>query len=273
MKRIFIALGILAITSVVYILLFADRRSRLKVGSPVEYYSNFVYPSTERLAALREMRTGRTLVKEGAISFQTENVAATQTLILELSKRLEGYVSSESKETDNGKVQFSQVVRIPSGSFNDFISEIEKLDVKVESKHLSTLDITDEFIDVEARIAAKRKMEARCQGIIQTATVVKDILEIEIQLGTVRGEIESMQGRLDYLNDQALFGTLTLEYYEQGAIYSGFGSKVVSSLGNGWEGFLVALTWLATIWPLIIVVSLVLRIYFRRRKHPQLKAA
>jgi hypothetical protein len=168
------------------------------------------------------------------------------------------------------RLQYVQVVRIPAGTFDQLIQKLEALSVKVESKNIQTTDVTEEFIDKEARIKTKKELENRYREILKQAKAVPDILSIEAQLNQVRADIESMEGRMNYLKNQVAFSTLNLTYFQPIGTDFGFGSKIVASLGNGWHIFLSFLIGLLNIWPFILI-ALVL-IYAALRKMRQNKA-
>ena len=81
------------------------------------------------------------------------------------------------------------------------------------------------------------------------------MLSIESQLGSVRAEIESMEGRLNYLNNQVAFSTIKVSYYELTGINFGFASKFVYSLKNGWDNLLTFLIAVVNVWPFLILVG------------------
>jgi hypothetical protein len=130
---------------------------------------------------------------------------------------------------------------------------------------MTAIDVTEEFIDIESRVLTKKKAEARYQEIIKGAKTVEDIVKIEEKIAIVRGEIESMEGRLNYLKDQVTFSTLDIEFYERGTtVTAGFGSELVNSLKNGWRGLLAFIAAVANAWPVLIIMGFTTWMYRRR---------
>ena len=273
MKRLFIAGGILAIIIfIVYQFQFADRRSRLRVeyaGVNSSRLSGAVQTSFKPRTGFTSLQATRKLVKEGTLSLQVKSLARARTSITKLTADLNGYVSSEDQEEyAPGFPRAHQTVRIPSEATDEFIRKVEELAIKMESKKISAIDVTEEFIDIESRLVTKKKMEARYHEIIKVATKVNDIMDIERQIGVVRADIESMEGRLKYLQNQASFSTLNLVLFEPSTsvALTGFGEELTGSLKAGWSGVLVFVKGLATVWPLLIVAAFVGWMYFRRNK-------
>ena len=94
------------------------------------------------------------------------------------------------------------MIRVPADRFDELLLIIEPLASKIESKNINTQDVTEEFIDVETRLKTKKELETRYLEILKQAKTVTDIISIESQIATVRSEIESMEGRINYLKNQ-----------------------------------------------------------------------
>lgn len=103
----------------------------------------------------------------------------------------------------------------------------------VVSQAASQSDVTQQHIDMTARLRNLRAEEAQLRAFYSKARTVDDLLSIQQQLSTVRGEIESMQAQVDYLERQAALATLTVSISEPG--------PVVRPSGTSW-GFLAAVT-------------------------------
>lgn len=210
--------------------------------------------------------TERKLIKNGSIEFEVGDVLKTKTSINDLVKEASGYISSDDQNNYGGAPRFTQTARIPSDKLDDFIVKIEGLAKRVDTKNISTQDVTEEFIDVETRLATKKELEARYRDLLKQAKTVKDILEVETQLNNVRGEIESMEGRLKYLTSQVSFSTLTITYYQTVSGNYGFGSRFLSSFGDGWNILLDFFIGVLTLWPFVILISGGVWLFVRWRK-------
>ena len=208
--------------------------------------------------------TQRQLIKNGQLSFETTDVKKTKIEINNLCDGLKAYVSSETQNNSGDRINYSQVIRVPANQFDNLLSKIESLASKVDDKNITTEDVTEEFIDLTARLKTKKELESRYREILTQAKTVSDILAIESQIGSVRAEIESTEGRLHYIQNQVSLSTLTVTYYETIGTNFGFVSKFIHSLGEGWDnllGFLIALT---SGWP--FVLTLVVGYFWWRRR-------
>lgn len=197
----------------------------------------------------------RKLIRNGDLSFETKDVKKTQIAIENICKGLNAYISTENQSNYGERLQYNQTIRVPSNLFDSLISGIETNALKVENKNINTQDVTEEFIDVEARLKTKKDLENRYREILKQAKTVQDIVSIEGQIASVRSEIESMEGRLNYLKNQVSFSTLNVSYYQIVGTDFGFASKFVDALGKGWDNLLSFLIVLMNLWPFILLIS------------------
>lgn len=205
----------------------------------------------------------RKLIKNGEITFTTKDIAETRKLIEKVCKDFEAYISSDEQQKMDDNINFVQVIRIPAARFDAFLKTIEGLGERIEYRNVTTSDVTEEFIDTEARLKTKRELEVRYHQLLGKASKIEDMLAIEEQIAKVRTEIEAMQGRLNFLTNQVGYSTLRVSYNQQLVADYGFGSQVVSSFVTGWNGFLVFFVALVSSWPVILL--LVIALWFVRR--------
>ena len=102
-------------------------------------------------------------------------------------------------------------------------------------------DVTAEHADVTARLRNKRALEQRYLELLQQAHKVSDVLEVEAKVGAVREEIEAVESRLNVLNDEVAFSTITLKLYQPLVLSApdapviSFGSRLLEAVYGGWE--------------------------------------
>lgn len=207
--------------------------------------------------------TQRKLIKNGELTFETSDVKKTKAAVDAICKELNAYISNENQNNFDERLQYNQIIRVSADKFDVLVQKIEAEASAVKTKNVNTQDVTEEFIDVEARLKTKKELEARYREILKQAKTVEEIISIESQIANVRSEIESMEGRLKYLNSQVAYSTLNLSYYETVGTDFGFGSKLGKALGSGWDYFLVFLIGLVNIWPFLILIALVVWLAFR----------
>jgi type IV secretory pathway VirB6-like protein len=128
------------------------------------------------------------------------------------------------------------------------------------------MDVTEEFIDVEARIKTKKELQNRYIELLKRATTINEMLSIEREIGSLQTEIESVEGRMNYLKDKIKFSTLSVSYYQETTASFGFFSKVAEALESGWSGFLWFIIGLSYLWVFVLIAIAVIYLIVRRRR-------
>jgi len=117
-----------------------------------------------------------------------------------LALRVGGYVADVSVQDGHDQPHSATFeVRMPAARFDDALAALRPLG-NVESVNVSTADVGEEYVDVNARMDNARKLEERLIGLLAARTgKLRDVLDVERELSRVREEIERYEGRLRYL--------------------------------------------------------------------------
>src|SRR5262249_21206867 len=102
------------------------------------------------------------------------------------------------------------VVRVPAQKFETAMEEIRGVGGRILHEKRSGQDVTEEYIDLEARIRTKRALEPQFLEIMKQAHKVSDALEVQNQLAEVRTEIERLEGRRRFLENQSALSTINI---------------------------------------------------------------
>ncbi len=152
------------------------------------------------------------IVRTGSLDLQVTDLAAALSRAHAAIAGLGGYVG-QSKETNDGDRSTAVVTyRIPAARWDDAITALRGLATKVVSEQTDAVEVTGQLIDLAARIDNLQASERALQAILEKATKVQDILDVEARLSDVRGQIEQLQAQQAHLADQAALGTLTVSY-------------------------------------------------------------
>ncbi|UJH90964.1 DUF4349 domain-containing protein [Antarcticibacterium sp. 1MA-6-2] len=210
----------------------------------------------------------RKFIKNGHIDFETENLNKTREDIYKAIDKYNGYISSENEYKNSEEISSNFVIRIPADNFGNLIRELTMGVRRFDRKDIYLQDVTEEFVDIEARLRTKKELENRYREILKKATNVSEILEVEKQIGELRSEIESIEGRLNYLQNQFSLSTLTVRIYEPISTQTEFGKKFKNGFKNGWDKLILFFVLLVNIWPFILIIFgiLILIRYFRKRR-------
>jgi hypothetical protein len=110
------------------------------------------------------------------------------------------------------------VIRVPAERFEVALGEIRELGPKVLRETVSGQDVSQEFIDLEARLRNWRAQEVVLLRLMDRAQSVTDTIRVQRELQQVQLEIEQIRGRLRYLEDQTTMSTITVGLREAGAV-------------------------------------------------------
>ncbi|MFZ6053268.1 DUF4349 domain-containing protein [Halocola ammonii] len=123
--------------------------------------------------------TDRKLTKEGYVEFETGDLTAARETVMEAVKKHNGYVSSDQEFKQRGRIKNELVLRVPADNFVNLLSDATQGVDKFDRKEIEVKDVTEEFLDVEARLKTKKELENRYLALLEKANNVSEILEIE----------------------------------------------------------------------------------------------
>lgn len=208
----------------------------------------------------------RKMIREGQVSFKTSDMAETTRLLTAAVHESKGYIAKEGTSIYGDRLESHMVIRVPADQFDPLLARISAQVDRFEHKHISALDVTEEFIDAEARVKTKKELQKRYHELLRQATKVDEMLNIEKELGTLQTEIESAEGRLRYLQDRVSFSTLNVTYYKEKTGAFGFSDRFLKAFGSGWNGFLLFLIGLVNLWVFILLAIVIWYIVRRWRR-------
>lgn len=200
-----------------------------------------------------EAALDRKLIKEGSVEFETEDLAVTRNTIAEAIAKNRAYIASEQEFKHPDRLSTTITVRIPSARFDHFLADATSGVKKFDRKQISTNDVTEEFLDIQARLKTKKELEARYIELLKKANSIKEILEIEQYISQHRAEIESIEGRLKYIQNRVSLSTLTFTFYQRFPEDQEFDNRFTEGFRNGWENLVMLFVVLTNMWPFLLI--------------------
>ncbi len=199
------------------------------------------------------------IIKDANIGVKVDDYNSYRPTLDSSIYKLNGYISNENLEKNDYNIQCYISIRLPANDFETFLSFLEEGPVKLLYKNVSARDVTEEFIDIEARLKTKKEVEKRYIELLSKARNIKEILEVEEKLRIIREEIEAREGRLKYLKNQVAFSTVhlqitqDLDYKYEPIKEKSFLQRLWKSIHSGWKGFIGFLLFMVRIWPVILI--------------------
>lgn len=158
----------------------------------------------------------RMVIYNASLSLEVKDYHKVEAIIQEKVATLGGYVVESSIYNSGGeRINGNLVVKVPQKSFHSFINEVESASVKVNDRHVSGNDVTEEYVDLESRLRSKRVVEERLLSFLEKAEKTEDLLKISSDLGKVQEDIEQVLGRMNYLKTNVDFSTVTIHLSEK----------------------------------------------------------
>lgn len=220
----------------------------------------------------------RYLIKMAVIMIETDDPKAAADQLTAAVTAAGGYVSDLRENTDGlGRKNIQIQVRVPSDKLDTTMGSIDAFG-RVIDKAVSTQDVTEEFVDNDARLRNFKKTEERLLDHLSQAILIDSTLKIEQELGRVRGEIERLEGRQRFLGHRIHFSTITVTITERPKAEPilpprGFSSmqvvsEAIRSLIEFAQTLWIKIIWIgvwAPVWLVVILVAWLAHRIIRRR--------
>jgi hypothetical protein len=226
----------------------ADRTARENVaggGGGRRTAQNLV--TTQQQVALNQVETSqppsvteRKIVRNADLQLETDAPEGAQQKITAIAEGQGGFVVESQQSSSDVRSAtrdlVTMTVRVPSEKFGETLEEIRRTVNRVVVETVKSDDVTEEFIDIEAQLKAKKALEAQFLEIMKRADTVDEALGVQRQLAEVRGEIERIEGRRRFLENQAALSTIKVRLQTPTALAAnseGFGYRLKESFGDG----------------------------------------
>ncbi|HCE77291.1 MAG TPA: hypothetical protein DEP04_11755 [Dehalococcoidia bacterium] len=161
----------------------------------------------------------------GNLSLEVQNVSTALEQIKAVVIQYGGKItSSDSGDSFSRYANVSAL--IPRESLYELIDAVKDISAKVTNENISSNDVTEEFVDVEAKLNVMKQTELRFISLLSETTNIEEVMIVERELMRLRGEIDSLEGRLQYLSRTTDNSVLNIYMVEE-----------ISIAGSGWSFF------------------------------------
>ncbi len=234
---------------------------------------------------------GRKVIMNANVGMETLEFSASCTAIEKAIAAAGGYIAASElwgtdRDTNDTVNPYSSrsatfTARVPATAYTGFLTALGDAGT-ITSRTESSEDITQQYVDVEARLKALRTQEARLLDLMEQSASLKDLLEVQSQLTEVQYQIETYEGTKQAYDDLVAYSTVTIQLQEVREISETppdtYGDRMDSAFRQSWQnfatfwqefsiGFVYVLPGLLAIVAIVVVVLLILRAVLRRRKN------
>ena len=185
-------------------------------ATAVEAQESVSQSLSENLPSLEEVQASvaaqnRIIVRTVGMGLIVADVAGSVDLVGDVAVDLGGWtVSSDRSAIHRGNVS----VRVPAQQLDEAVRRIRALGTRVDWESSTSQDVTDEYVDSNSRLRSLRATEMALLNLLNKAQDVEDALEVQRELTDLQAEIESLEGRIKFLEQTAAYSlinvTLTL---------------------------------------------------------------
>ncbi|WP_219836345.1 DUF4349 domain-containing protein [Paenibacillus sp. R14(2021)] len=231
-----------------------------------------------------ETDIARKIIYKGNVVMEVEAYDKAQTSLRNLIHLSGGYLLNFADQKTDAERGGTFTIKVPAAGFDSFLSELGKIKhVSYESSANGT-DVTEEYVDLAARLKARQVVEARLLAFMENATKTADLLQISKQLGDVQTEIEQIKGRMRYLDKNVAFSTIELRMYQTTDVSAmtketktGFGSRLLNAITgssrviyDGVQGLVIFLAGAIPVLAVLAVIGIpsyvIIRGFLRKRE-------
>jgi hypothetical protein len=182
----------------------------------------------------------RKVIMSHALSLEVKSFSAALESMTKLAVSNGGYVYASTRTSDDRNSYAGTIgIRVPVGKTGGVLGAIRTLG-RIESERSNAEDITDNYVDMEARLKNAQASEARLKEMYQRAGTVKDVLEVEKELTRVRGDIEAFMAKKRNWDILLEMVTIEVNLHEPSAVMPAahnFWGPIWSAFGSSLEGF------------------------------------
>lgn len=218
----------------------------------------------------------RMIIRTVNMTIAVQNVQEAFRLAERIANEQGGLIAGSQMRQDGDRMTATLTIRVPSDSatYQETLTRLRAVAERVVDEQAQAQDITEEYVDIEARLRNLQASEQSLLALLQRATSVEDILQIQRELTSVRGQIEQIQGRKQALERRADMATISLTIREVGTFArAGWNpgdtvAEAVRALGSAARGLATLGIWLlvfSPIWGGFLLALWLLGRFLRRR--------
>ncbi|NJN55468.1 MAG: DUF4349 domain-containing protein, partial [Anaerolineae bacterium] len=153
----------------------------------------------------------RLIIRTGSLGLVVADTEEAAADITRLAERSGGWVVSANLYQYSSDAKSGDItIRVPAAGFVGAMEALKQMAVEVQSENVSGQDVTEEYVDLEARLGNLEATAVRVRSFLDDAVTVEEALAVNQELSRLEGEIEVIKGRMQYLSQSAAFSTITV---------------------------------------------------------------
>jgi len=223
----------------------------------------------------------RSIIYTGSITVRVTNVNEAAARTVGIAAVAGGFIGGDNRNSSTNGGTATLTLRVPADKFSGVVDQVAKLgkDGKEESREVNTQDVTEETIDLDARIAVQQARVDSGRKLLAQAKSLNDLVMLEREVATRESDLASLQAKKRRLADLTALSTITVVLLSPAAVVEPPGDEppgFLAGLRGGWDALTASLAVLVTIlgallpWLIALGIPVYLIIWtFRRRRKTQ----
>ncbi|WP_416731154.1 DUF4349 domain-containing protein [Fictibacillus sp. JL2B1089] len=231
----------------------------------------------------QQMKNQRKVIYHADLEITVDRLQTSMEAVRKKLESMDGYMVESNTSTGEKDYESGvMVVRVPMKSFRPFLDEVRGLSKGTPNENIRGEDVTEEYVDLSSRLKAKQQVRERLEAFMKNAQKTEDLLKISGDLAAVQEEIEQVEGRLNFLQNQSDYSTVTIQFevknlnakaLQTEGLDTWAKTKVlfmdtVNFLMSAISFVVVSLLGLAPVW---VIVAIVINVWWSKRKKEQKK--
>lgn len=154
----------------------------------------------------------RLVIKTASLSLLVKDVRASVSKMQKLAEGFGGFVVDSNVvviDQKKGNLSAWVTIRVPVEKFDDALASLKESAIKVSSEQISGEDVTEQYTDLQSRLRNLEATEGQLLKIMERAGEIKDVLAVQQELTRVREQIETVKGRIKFLEESAAMSKIT----------------------------------------------------------------
>ncbi|HEX6434415.1 MAG TPA: DUF4349 domain-containing protein [Gemmatimonadales bacterium] len=182
----------------------------------------------------------RLIIRTGQASIEVDSLESSMAELRRVVQKVGGFVADAAVQSGRNQIRSATLeLKVPALRFDELTEALGPIG-RLQYVNVGAEDVSEEFVDLTARVANGHRLEDRLVELLRTRTgKLQDVLSVERELARVREEIERMEGRLRFLKSSAQLSTLSVNLYEPAPLVASHPGRsvIAEAFKTAWRNF------------------------------------
>lgn len=153
----------------------------------------------------------RLVIENSSLSLLVEDVSASVDRVRSAAESVNGFLVNSNVHTPEDGAAFGTItVRVPNEQRSQVLAQLRDMSVRVINENIDGRDVTDQYVDLQSRLAVLEETKARFEVLLDQATEIDDLLRVQRELVNLQRQIDSLKGQQEYLEKSAQLSLISV---------------------------------------------------------------